>query len=220
MTGPSGHASAQLGWVAQLRSAALALTGHGWPVLRGTYHDGRAGRGHPHDAGLRPVEDDWTTRWTVQATQVARWWADEPYSVLVACGHGVDCVELATTPAASHRMLGPLGAAGLCPPALRTPVDTLVLFVRTPTNPPPHPLLVSVSLRSTGAWMALPPTGHHDRAGAGWGPYRWVANCSPGHVGWALPELRPVCGVITATVRAGVRQRPVPGPIQRPGPAG
>jgi len=40
MTGPpNGHASPRSRWVAQLRSAALALAGHGWPVPPGTYHD-------------------------------------------------------------------------------------------------------------------------------------------------------------------------------------
>lgn len=139
----------------------------------------------------------------MRAGQVARWWACEPYSVLVACGHGVDCVELPLTPT-SHRILGPLREAGLCPPAMHTPVGTLVLFVRTPTTTPQPSMLVSVSLRSTGLWVAVPPTGHHGGAGPG---YRWVVNGAPEHLSWQLPELRPVCEVITATVQAGWRQR-------------
>lgn len=58
----------------------------------------------------------------MRATEAAhRRWADKPYSMLVACGHGVDCVELPVT-SASHRMLGPLREAGLCRPAMLTTV--------------------------------------------------------------------------------------------------
>ncbi|MGH3613680.1 MAG: bifunctional DNA primase/polymerase [Pseudonocardia sp.] len=206
MTGPpSGHISARSGWSAQLRSVAMGLAGHGWPVLRGTYCDSGIWRGHPRYAGLCPVEDDWSTRWTVRVDEIVHWWSEQPYSVLVACGHGVDCVELPLTPT-SHRMLGPLREAGLCPPAMRTPVGTLVLFVRTPTTALQPSMLVSVSLRSTGSWIAVPPTDHHDSTSPG---YRWVTNAAPSHLGWQLAQLRAVCEIITATVRAGAGNGPL-----------
>lgn len=178
--------------LAELRSAATAMAGHGWPVLRGTYYDGGRWHGRPGAVGLRPVDEPWSAAWTVGLADVTRWWAEEPFSVLVACGHGVDCIELPGS--AGHRMLAPLRAARRRLPAMCTPVGTHVLFVRTQLGP--RPRLVSVSLRSTDSWVAVPPTG----PGTG---YRWAADCSPDCVDWQLPELRGVYEVIASSVRAG-----------------
>ncbi len=186
--GANGQAAYSFGRVAELRSAAMALAGHGWPVLRGTYPDGVRWHGRDDAVGLRPVDDHWSVAWTLSRAEVARWWANEPFGVLVACGHGVDCIELPGS--AGHRMLGPLREAGLHPPAMVTPVGTVVLFVRTHTGV--RPVLTSVSLRSAGSWVAVPPTSG----------YRWLAGSTPAAVQWQLPELRPVYEVIAANVRA------------------
>jgi hypothetical protein len=131
----------------------MVLAGHGWPVVRGTYCDGGVWRGRPQGAGVRPVDEDWLTGWTVRVDQVAHWWSEQPYSVVVACG----------------------------------------------------------------SWVAVPPTGHHHGTSPG---YQWVSNTAPNHLGWQLPELRPVCEVITATVRAGARNGPPGGLLRHPGPRG
>ena len=49
------------GWLGELRSAAMALAGHGWPVLRGTFRASERWCGRPDAVGLRPVDDDWST---------------------------------------------------------------------------------------------------------------------------------------------------------------
>ena len=172
--------------VAELRSAAMALTGHGWPVLRGTYrrHDDGLPEwvGRSDAVGLRPVDDDWPTTWTLRTVEVVRWWQREPYSVLVACGHGVDCVEVPAP--AGHPASALLRAAQLDPPAMVTPVETVVLFVGTHRGQ--RPVVVSGSLRSAGSWVAIPPTDG----------YHWLR--APGSVGWRLPELRAVSNAVRA----------------------
>ncbi len=199
----------------------MVLAGHGWPVLRGTYRD-EIGHWHGRSdaVSLRPIDDYWSTAWTLRPVEVANWWNAEPYGVLVACGHGVDCVELPGRH--GQRMLDPLHRVGLHPPAMLTPLGTLVLFVRTHTGPRPN--LVSMSLRSAGSWVAVPPTGQDVSHGPdSAGGYRWVTDCSPGRVGWQLPELAPVCEVITATVRAGgspETARPWASPAHRPDDTG
>jgi len=200
----SGRVPARLAWLAELRSAAMTLAGHGWPVLRGTYSEGGRWYGRPDAVSLRPLADDWPSSWTSRPVQVANWWNTKPYSVLVACGQGVDCIELPGSH--GHRMLAPLREAGLSPPAMYTPVGTLVLFVRT--NRGPRPNLVSVSLRSTDSWVPVPPTGQYLDHGPDAAGYRWVSDASPGCVGWELPELHPVCEVITSTIRADADRTP------------
>ena len=186
----------RLDWLAVLRSSAMTLAGHGWPVLRGTYRDGDGvWRGRADAVGLRPIDDDWSAGWTVRSAQVANWWNAEPYSVLVACGHGVDCIELPGP--SGHRMVSRLAESGHRPPAMVTPVGTLVLFVRTPARP--LPTLASVSLRSAGSWVAVPPT--EQLAGPVEDGYRWVSGSAPGNAGWEVPELMAVYDVIASTAR-------------------
>jgi len=198
---PARDAAGYLGW-GELRSAAMAFAGHGWPVLRGTYlaHiDGGPSRwcGRQDAVGLRPVDDDWAVACTLQADEVARWWSAAPYSVIVVCGRGADCIELPSR--AWPGLLTALHAAGCRPPAMLTPVGTLVLFVRTYTGP--RPVLVAASLRSVDSWVAVPPTtAGHDARGSS--RYRWLPDCCPEEGGWWLPELAQVYEVITPILRA------------------
>lgn len=174
----------------------MAMVGYGWPVLRGTYlDDGGCWRGRAGLVDLRPIDDDWQTAWTRKASQVAAWWAEQPYSLLVACGHGVDGVELPVQ--AGPKVLRALDASDVHPPAMLTPVGTLVLFVQT--APEPRPFLVSASLRSAGSWAPLPPTGQS--CGPRSARCRWVLGASPCELRWELPELARVHEVISAAVR-------------------
>jgi hypothetical protein len=190
--------------------AAGGLAERGWSVLPGTYHDGVSWRGRPGAVGLCPVDGDWASIGTPGAGEIARWWVREPYSVLLVCGRGVDCVELPSMSGVSAGwILAALSAAGVCPPAMFAPMRRLVLFVRTPSGA--CPFLVSASLRSAGSWVALPPTGQY--VGRHGNPgYRWAPGRSPDQLGsesdWSLPELVVVNEVITATV-AAVALRPL-----------
>ncbi len=210
MTGPSGEPPAEAHRFpasAELRAAAMAYTGHGWPVLRGTYLANAEGGpprwcGRSDAVGLRPVDDDWVAASTVRAAEAARWWSQAPYNVLVACGQGVDCIELPSPTA--RRLITVLHEAGLRGPAMLTPIGTLVLFVQTHRGP--RPMLVSASLRSTDSWVPVPPTSTAPPA-RGPSQYRWLPDASPGALGWALPELLAVNAVISAAARAVMPRR-------------
>jgi bifunctional DNA primase/polymerase-like protein len=181
---------------AELRCAAMAMVSYGWPVLRGTYlDDAGCWRGRAGLVDLRPIDDDWQTAWTRKATQVAAWWAEEPYSLLIACGNGVDGVELPVQ--AGPKVLRALDASDVRPPAMLTPVGSLVLFVRT--APEPRPFLVSASLRSAGSWVPMPPTGQSGAPRSA--QYRWVLGASPCEVRWELPDLTSVYEIVSAAVR-------------------
>jgi hypothetical protein len=182
-----------LGGVDGLRSVAMTLADHGWPVVRGTYRDGAGWQGRPGRADLVPVDEDWPNCWTLDVDRVAAWWSRIPYSVLVVCGEGVDCLEVPGRYGA--RLLVALAGAGLFPPAMLTPTGGLVLFVRTD---PRAVALVSATLCALGQWVAVPPTGQEpDRNRRG---YQWVPGQSPDRLGWRLPELKPVYQVIVNTV--------------------
>lgn len=195
----------RLSW-AGLRGAAAGFAQRGWPVLPGTYPGVGEHRwsGRAAAVGLRPVDDDWAALHTVRAAQVDRWWAAAPYSVLLACGHGVDCLELPSSPTAPL-LPGLLRGAGVPAPAMLTPVGTVVLFVRTIPRPPG--VVPSVSVRSLGSWVALPPT---RTAGAprGGDAYRWLRHGSPESLDWRLPDPAAVCEVIVAFGRRGHSRRP------------
>jgi len=191
------------GWLV-LRHAAFGLAGYGWPVIRGTYFDGLAWRGRPDAVGLCPVDEDWATARTASSTEIGQWWDAAPYSVLLACGRGVDCLELPGL-AGSRPTVAALRRAGLSPPVMVTPEGPLALFVRTP-GCGRAPFLVSASVRSAGTWVAMPPTSQacgYQGGGEGQG-YQWAPGCSPGQLrrqpDRVLPELTAVAEAITATV--------------------
>lgn len=203
MNREAGCPHSTYGHFAALRCTAMAMVSYGWPVLRGTYLD-QSGcwQGRPRCADLSPVDEDWQTAWTRKASQVAVWWAEHPYSLLIACGHGVDGVELPVQ--AGPTVLRALDASDVRAPAMLTPVGTLVLFVQT--APEPRPFLVSASLRSAGTWMPVPPTGQSGAQGRA--RYRWVLGASPCEVGWELPDLAGVDEVISAAVSGETAIKP------------
>ncbi|MBA3280217.1 MAG: bifunctional DNA primase/polymerase [Geodermatophilaceae bacterium] len=194
MTGPGGPGrlgDARFPRWAELRSAAVAFARHDWPVLRGTYSVMDGGRqvwcGRDGAVGLRPVDTDWSLGCTTRAPDVAQWWAEQPFSVLVATGYGVDCAELPSP--FGRSMLNPLRAAGVRLPIMLTPVNTVVLFIQSVRWP--RPALTALSLRSTGNWIPVPPT---EQGNCSSGGYRWLV--APGSVDWQLPDLSSVTHVI------------------------
>lgn len=182
----------------RLCSVASVLADHGWPIVRGTYFEAGAWRGVSGCKCLQPIDKDWESTWTFDVDQVATWWSSVPYSVLVVCGQGVDCLEV---PARyTTRMLPALAKAMLFAPAMLTPTGKLALFVQTDHRAAG---LVSANLRGLGAWVGIPPSSHHADMGAR--GYQWVPGLSPDRLGWRLPKLRPVYEVIAATAATGAR---------------
>lgn len=173
------HPFPGIGWT-EIRSAAVAFAEHGWPVVPGTYQlaEWSAWLGKPKAGGLEPVEDLWVTE-SITAPEIAEnWWTRRPYSVLLACGKGVDALEVP----ASHgeRALQRLRADGQLGPIAVTPFGTWLLFVRSG-----EPLRTALALNpqtqlhSYCCWVPLPPTTR------GQLPYRW--RMSPTAVAWSLP---------------------------------
>lgn len=167
-------------------------------MLRGTYAvaDGEWGAwaGRPGAVGLQPIDPELSTAWTIRTDQVATWWATEPYSVLIATGYNVDCVELPSP--LGHRIFDPLSAAAVYAPAMLTPLSTVVLFVRASRGP--RPALTALSLRSTDSWVAVPPTEQGNGTTASSPGYRWLI--PPESLDWKLPELADVNAVIERTI--------------------
>ncbi|MGH3625123.1 MAG: bifunctional DNA primase/polymerase, partial [Sciscionella sp.] len=113
----------------EIRTAAMDLAEHGWPVLTGTYqlaeHSGWLGK--PGAMGLEPVADLWTMAATTDPTVALEWWTRRPYSVLLACGNRVDALEIPATH--GECALGHLRASGHLGPIAVTPFGTWLLFV-------------------------------------------------------------------------------------------
>lgn len=181
-----------LAWV-ETRAAAVDLAQHGWPVLPGTYQLAEHGAwlGRPGAARLEPVAALWQLATTTNPDLAMEWWTRRPYSVLLACGAGVDGVEV---PAAhGQRALGQLSPAQRGPVAV-TPFGSWLFFVRSDDEPlrPELAANAHAQLHASGAWLPIPPTA---RDGL---PYRW--RVPPNAVGWALPASAQVERVLVASL--------------------
>lgn len=184
-----------LAW-AETRAVAVDLAQHGWPVLPGTYQLAEHGAwlGRSGAAGLEPVAALWQLATTTNPDVAMEWWTRRPYSVLLACGAGVDGVEV---PAAhGHRALAQLSPAQRGPVAV-TPFGSWLFFVRSDDEPlrPELAANAHAQLHASGAWLPIPPTA---RGGL---PYRW--RVPPSTVGWALPASAEVQRVLVASLSRG-----------------
>ena len=181
-----------LAW-AETRGAAVDMAQHGWPVLPGTYRLAEHGAwlGRSGAAGLEPVAALWPLATTTNPDVALEWWTRRPYSVLLACGTGVDGVEV---PAAhGQRALGQLSPTQRGPVAV-TPFGSWLFFVRSDDEPlrPELAANAHAQLHASGAWLPIPPTA---RDGL---PYRW--RVPPASVGWALPASAEVQRVLIASL--------------------
>ena len=102
--------------------------------------------------------------------------------------------DVAEFSVAAAQSVAALHIAGIHPPAMLTPVGTLVLFVRT--DPGPGRMLVSASLRTISSWVAVPPS-EHQTGRVGTGAYRWLHGGTPEDVSWELPDLAVAYAAIT-----------------------
>ncbi|MGH3848121.1 MAG: bifunctional DNA primase/polymerase [Pseudonocardiaceae bacterium] len=161
-TGMAGVTRVDTYWE-RLRVAAFEAVCRGWPVAPGV--DGSDAEGF---AEVRPVVRNGDMALVRDPDQAWRVWDQRPYGVLLACGRGVDALDV---PFRVAELLPTLASAGLAVPTVTALAPSRwVLIVTTGSGTVRDDLAAaSVRLRGIGQWVALPPT-----TPAGQPPLRWT----------------------------------------------
>ncbi|MBA8826438.1 hypothetical protein FHX42_003814 [Saccharopolyspora lacisalsi] len=171
----------------ELRSAAVECARRSWPVLPGTYQlDERDGWwGRPGAAGLRPVAPP------IAPDRALDRWTRRPCSVLLACGHSVDAVEV--TAEHGGRALERLFGDRLGPVAA-SPSGCWFFFVSSNGLPMRTELFerAQVQHHARGCWLPLPPSSRDGLV------YSW--RVSPSSADWSLPSSAEVQQVLAETL--------------------
>ena len=162
-------------------------------MLPGWYHlDDREGCwGSPGAAGLRPVASLWSVTPPVAPDRALDWWTRRPYSVLLACGHSVDAVEVTAEHGA--RALERLSGDRLGPVAASSS-GCWFFFVSGDGPRLRTELLECARVRhhARGCWLPLPPSSRDGLA------YSW--RVAPSDVDWSLPCAAEVQRVLAETL--------------------
>jgi hypothetical protein len=150
----------------RIGEAALRYAWHGWPIAPGTHPAPRRRGSWPVPlAAVLPY------RGAMGTNDVARFWCDHPYPVLLAAGLAMDVFQvrqpLATQLLHALRQPGPV--------ATLLPEGHWLFFVEA-AQPPEQPPGRAVHYHGPGCWLPLPPTRigrrqmswHIDPASIGW----------------------------------------------------
>ncbi len=195
---------------ARRRAAVNAYLEAGWPIAPGAWWDPRAEQYRCRKvgcltAGTIHAADGMTPRCDASA------WADDPATVLLVTGHGIDVVELplGSTPpeAIFSRALIP------GPVALWASVRPRLLLLASTTGGGavpdrlPEGLPEGALLHSTGSYVPLPPSRVRT------GDVVWMR--PPQTRGWALPDLGEVVDQLARRLGSAPERDPAPAP--RPG---
>ena len=199
---------------ARRRAAVNAYLEAGWPIAPGAWWDPRAEQYRCRKVGCLTTgtihaADGMTPRGDASA------WADDPATVLLVTGHGIDVVELplGSTPpeAIFSRALIP------GPVALWASVrPRLLLLAGTTAGGPvpdrlPEGLPEGVLLHSTGSYVPLPPSRVRT------GDVVWMR--PPQTRGWALPDLGEVVDLLARRLGSAPAREPAPANHPPPHPA-
>lgn len=188
--------NSRVGYGTQLQSAAVGLATHGWPVLPGTFWQGRGWYGRPggeaSQAGPLPISASGLAAASTDAARVADWWSGPPYSILVATGTVVDVIEVDAT--VGRRVRATLRARGVTAPAVSTTAGRWRFAVKAgrPIRPElgAHP---DILLYGRGAFVVAPPS--DDAEGA----QRW--EIGPWACRWQLPDSYDVQYAVLTALR-------------------
>jgi hypothetical protein len=166
---------------AELKASALGTADHGWPLLPGTYwqSDRWSGVAETPQDGLTAAVVGGVAEATDDRDVIESWWADRPYSVLLATGAVVDVVEVSAL--VGRRVCALLRETDLVVPVAATPTGRWWFAVRA--GEALRPELASrpdVVLYGRGDWVALPPSEGPQ------GMVQW--RVPPSACGWRLPE--------------------------------
>jgi hypothetical protein len=201
---------------ARRKAAVTAFLEAGWAIAPGAWWDSRVDQYHCRRVGCLTTgtihaADGMTPRTDPSA------WADDPATILLITGHGIDVVELplgATPPEAifsRSTLPGPVALWASARPRL-------LLFASTTggsTVPDrlPAGLPEGALLHSTGSYVPLPPSRVRT------GDVVWMR--PPQVLGWKLPELGEVVDVLaprsgTKDAAGSSSERTNPGPQTAP----
>ena len=160
-----------------LRRAALRYAERGWKVTPGAYliEDRYVCGPLCPTVACHPALNGWEGSASSASSDVERWWAGSPFSVLLATGHAFDVIEVPARIGLAAVQAGRVGPVALAPTGrwmfLVAPGDGLR---------PELAAQLDVVLHGAGSWIPAPPT----RTPAG--PVRW--RISPAMTGWRIPE--------------------------------
>jgi hypothetical protein len=143
----------------ELMCGALALADHGWPVVPGTFWQGRRWAGMPDAprSGSVPILVNGLADATHDRDAIVKWWSELPYSVLLPTGSELDAIEV--SPPIGRRLSAYLRESGVVAPAGTTSTGRWWFLVRT--GEPLRPELESrsdVTLHGRGSWVVAPPS--------------------------------------------------------------
>jgi Bifunctional DNA primase/polymerase, N-terminal len=166
---------------AELKSNALGLADHGWPLLPGTYwqSDRWSGIADAPQNGPTVVTADGVAEATDDRAVIEAWWTERPYSVLIATGSVVDVIEVSAL--VGRRVCAQLREIGMVVPVAATPTGRWWFAVRA--GEALRPELASrpeVVLHGRGDWVAAPPSEGPQ------GVVHW--RVPPESCDWRLPE--------------------------------
>jgi Bifunctional DNA primase/polymerase, N-terminal len=170
-----------------LRRAAQRYAYRGWRVVPGAFLIGDRYVCGPlcPTVSCHPAMDHWENVASSDLSDVLAWWADVPYSVLLATGHLFDVIE---TPA---RMGFPAVRKGMVGPVAVTPAGRWMFFVEPGDGlRPEFAAHLDVVMHSYGSWVPAPPTRTPQ------GRIRWAV--PPADTGWRLPDPYAVQEVLLA----------------------
>ena len=100
----------------ELMAGALVLADHRWPVLPGTFWQGRRSPDAPCSG---PVPVGGLAAATCDREAVVEWWSALPYSVLLPTGSVLDAIEVSAP--VGRRLSAYLTRSGVVAPAGTTP---------------------------------------------------------------------------------------------------
>jgi hypothetical protein len=143
----------------ELKTSALAMADHGWPLLPGTYwqSDRWTGVANAPQTGPSTVLAAGMAAATCDIRTVDAWWSERPYSVLLVTGFTADVIEVSAL--VGRRVCALLRESGTVTPVAATPTGRWWFAVRP--GEPLRPELTSrtdVRLHGRGSWVAAPPS--------------------------------------------------------------
>ncbi|GAA4611781.1 bifunctional DNA primase/polymerase [Saccharopolyspora hordei] len=173
---PAGLTSSRI----ELRVQAIGFASRGWPVLPGTHPDGDRwiGRHGRQERGPMPVHRDWQTRLGTNPDEVTAWWAEHPYSLLIATGHTVDALEVDAV--LGRAAASVLRALGFPVPIVATPAGRWYFLMASGGELAADLADVpGIRVHGQGSWVPMPPSAYPG------GAVHW--RVKPEVCAWQLP---------------------------------